>query len=137
MKWIMDLVGGGLIKVMGESIITPIIGYLGKKSDERVSVMQVGLEEYRVQSGIYSKQFEWWGTKFLMLGAAVPPLLHSGAVYFDSTFKFGWAIAKAPGPYEGAEIQILLGVIGLAAAKSVLMPMSNGIATWFGGKNGR
>src|SRR5579871_4030985 len=39
--------------------------------------------------------------------------------YLDSTFKFGWAIAKAPGPYEGLEVEIILGCVGILTAQHI------------------
>ncbi len=37
-----------------------------------------------------------------------PCVLHFGAIVLDSTFAFGWGIAKLPAPYDGYEQAIIL-----------------------------
>lgn len=130
MKWLLDLIGSGVVKAMGESILVPILRTLEKKTDAETErqklIVGAAIETGRVQAENFRLMWGWWGTRWLMLLAAIPPCIHSGAVYLDSTFKFGWAIAKAPGPYEGMEIQIVLGACGIQAATTLV----GGLVSW-------
>jgi hypothetical protein len=70
-----------------------------------------------------------------VLAAALPPVMHSGAVYLDSipfpypawqTWWFSiamhvqgsWEVARAPGVYEGQELSILAAVVGYQLAQT-------------------
>jgi hypothetical protein len=75
-----------------------------------------------------------WEIRVLMVMAALPPIVHSGAIYLDSTFcnaKFKctaigtwlgmpWHVAQAPGVYEGQELSIIASFfaygVGMTAA---------------------
>jgi hypothetical protein len=136
-----QLLGGTFVKVLGDGIVSPVLSYLGQRSnadlqkfttavgaerDAQVALIQANMAAYHEQTQLAALRFGWWGTRWLLIAAALPPIVHSGAVYLDSTFKFGWAIARAPGVYEGQEINIIAAVVGYQVAQTAV----GGFMTW-------
>jgi hypothetical protein len=135
----------GLVNWLSSSafgaIANGVVAILNKKTDATITQigatketdlarMQAATAALHEQAALATLRWGWWGTRYLMLAAALPPIIHSGAVYLDSTFRFGWAISRAPGVYEGQEIQIIATVVGILTLQTI----GGGIASRVGGK---
>ena len=101
------------------AIANGVVNVLNKKTDARIAQVQANKDTdiaaiqnavpvLQAEAAITQTRWGWWGTRYMALAAAFGPIIHANAIYLDSTFKFGWAIAKAPGPYEGLEVEIIL-----------------------------
>src|SRR6266481_3631845 len=101
------------------AIANAVVNVLNKRTDAKIAQVQADKETHvaeiqaaipivQAQAEVFQQKWGWWGTRYMALAAAVGPIIHANAIYLDSTFKFGWAIAKAPGPYEGLEVEIIL-----------------------------
>ncbi len=112
------------------AIANGVVDVLNKRTDARIEQIQANKEIdiaairsavpiLQAEATILGARWGWWGTRYMALAAAFGPIVHANAVYLDSTFKFGWAIAKAPGPYEGLEVEIILGCVGLLTAQHI------------------
>lgn len=119
------LTSGGLV-----SLVNAVIGIINKRTDLKIeqvkadgqadaAAITAAVPILQAQAAIHQQRWGWWGTRYMALGASVPAIIHTGAIYLDSTFRFGWAIAKAPGVYEGLEVQIILGSVGILTAQSI------------------
>lgn len=127
------LTGGGVSGVVKE-----VGAYLGKVSDNKTSVavaetnatkevdlagIQAGAAELHEQIDLAKLRWGWWGERYLMLAAALGPVAHSDAVYFDSIPFWhhavgSWGIARAPGVYEGQELKVIAAVVGYSVARA-------------------
>jgi hypothetical protein len=122
-------------------LVSGLLGYLNKRSDvelqkfvtgteaerdTKIAGIRAHAEAYHEQMALAALRWGWWGTRYLLVAAALPPIIHSGAVYIDSTFRFGWAIARAPGVYEGQELQIIAAVVGYQVTQTAV----GGLMTW-------
>lgn len=129
----MSLLFGLLMKIPG--MLDGVLGYLNKRTDAdlqkfitatgaekeaQIAQLRANAEAFHDQMQLSALRWGWWGTRWLLMIAAVPPIVHSGAVYLDSTFKFGWAIAKAPGVYEGQELSIIAAVVGYQVTQTAV-----------------
>jgi len=112
------------------AIANGVVNVLNRKTDARIAEVQANKETdvaaieasipiVAAQAAIAQQRWGWWGTRYMALAAAFGPIIHANAIYLDSTFKFGWAIAKAPGPYEGLEVEIILGCVGILTAQHI------------------
>ncbi len=112
------------------AIASGVVNVLNKRADVRIAQVQADKETnvaeiqaaipiLQAQAAITQQRWGWWGTRYMALAAAIGPIIHANAIYLDSTFKFGWAIAKAPGPYEGLEVEIILGCVGILTAQHI------------------
>jgi hypothetical protein len=112
------------------AIANGVVNVLNKRTDARIAKVQADKEGdiaaiqasipiAQAQAAITQQRWGWWGTRYMALAAALGPIIHANAIYLDSTFKFGWAIAKAPGPYEGLEVEIILGCVGILTAQHI------------------
>jgi hypothetical protein len=112
------------------AIANAVVNVLNKRTDAKIAQVQANKETNvaeiqaaipiaQAQAGVFQQKWGWWGTRYMALAAAVGPIIHANAIYLDSTFKFGWAIAKAPGPYEGLEVEIILGCVGILTAQHI------------------
>lgn len=112
------------------AIASAVVNVLNKKTDAKIAQVEAGkdIDVATIQASIpiaqaqaanNAQRWGWWGTRYMALLASIGPIVHANAIYLDSTFKFGWAIAKAPGPYEGLEVQIILGCVGILAAQHI------------------
>src|ERR1700737_3851349 len=110
------------------AVATGVVEVLNKRTDATVAInttnvgagkdvdlaqISAGVAAMHESAALATLRWGWWGTRWLMVAACLPPIVHSGAVYLDSTFKFGWAIARAPGVYEGQELSIITTVVGV------------------------
>ena len=112
------------------AIANAVVNVLNKRTDAKiaqvqadkdvdVAALQASVPFAQAQAASNAQRWGWWGTRYMALLASIGPIVHANAVYLDSTFKFGWAIAKAPGPYEGLEVQIILGCVGILTAQHI------------------
>lgn len=112
------------------AIANGVVNVLNKRADARIKQIEAdravdtaeigaAVPILQAQADSYRQRWGWWGTRYMALLAALGPIVHANAVYLDSTFKFGWAIAKAPGPYEGLEVQIILGCVGILSVQHI------------------
>jgi hypothetical protein len=122
-----EWLAGKVFGLITGGMLTPIANLFGKYMDAKSSEFaaavkgdqDVAIAGIQAQAQLASMR---WGSRLeraLYACAAFPPILHSGAVYIDSTFKFGWNIPRAPGLYEGNEFTIIAAVLGIISARSI------------------
>lgn len=82
----------------------------GVQADTQIALAQVNaqIEVRKLQAQIMEADRGWWVTSFIRPLIVYPCVLHFGAIVLDSTFMFGWGIAKLPPPYDGYEQAIIL-----------------------------
>ena len=82
----------------------------GVQADTQIALTQVNaqIEARKLQAQIMDADRGWWVTSWIRPLIVYPCVLHFGAIVFDSTFAFGWGIAKLPPPYDGYEQAIIL-----------------------------
>lgn len=138
--WILPLLNG----VLG-NIITPFVKawtdykLVSMKMDEAGFVAAAGAdaEVYKAYVAAVAEvdrlkvaqQSSFIG-KVMMLGFGVPAVVHWGAVFLDSTFKFGWGVPALPGGYANAELSIALSFFVVTPA----MPLVSATAQWLSRK---
>ncbi len=116
---LLGLFGGSAI----ESIITRVADHFQKKASDDLARFQTGvaadtqialaqinaeLETRRKQAEILQADRGWRVTAWIRPLIVYPCVLHFGAIVLDSTFLFGWGIAKLPPPYDTYEQAIIL-----------------------------
>jgi len=82
----------------------------GVAADTQIAIAQVNaqIEARKEQVKLIEADRGWWVTAWLRPLIVYPCVLHFGAIVLDSTFRFGWGIAKLPPPYDGYEQTIIL-----------------------------
>ena len=82
----------------------------GVQADTQIALTQVNaqIEARKLQAQIMDADRGWWVTSWIRPLIVYPCVLHFGAIVLDSTFAFGWGIAKLPPPYDGYEQAIIL-----------------------------
>ena len=136
------LIGGFLVKLLGNGILTPILSYLQQKdvTQRDIAVAQIGAEQQRNQALVQAQidanryrgaqQTTFWPLVYLI---ALPPAIHAGAVYFDSMPLWlpflgqhvvgSWGVALPPGDYAKMQTDVLTSFFyvapAIAAAKVV------------------
>lgn len=82
----------------------------GVQADTQIALLQVNaqIEARKLQVQIMEADRGWWVTSWIRPLIVYPCVLHFGAIVLDSTFAFGWGIAKLPPPYDGYEQAIIL-----------------------------
>jgi hypothetical protein len=82
----------------------------GVAADTQIAIAQVNaqIEARKEQVRLIEADRGWWVTAWLRPLIVYPCVLHFGAIVLDSTFRFGWGIAKLPPPYDGYEQTIIL-----------------------------
>lgn len=120
-------------KKIADIVHTGIAAKVGK--DVIVAELQTGAELYRTRADLL-KSFKW--TQWLIFAALVPPILHQGMVFLDSTpfpyidFDYiwptikmhvqgSWGVVKAPAPYDEREWQLIASLLGIQGGLSVGM----------------
>lgn len=116
-----------------------VVSVLNKRSDSAVAINQANVTAGRdvdlaqinanlatvhAQAELAALRWGWWGTRWLMVAAALPPVIHSGMVYLDSCPFWGhavgsWGVARAPGVYEGQELSIIATVVGVLTVQTI------------------
>lgn len=82
----------------------------GVLADTQIALAQVTaqIEMRKIQAQIMEADRGWWVTAWIRPLIVYPCVLHFGAIVLDSTFAFGWGIAKLPAPYDGYEQAVIL-----------------------------
>lgn len=82
----------------------------GVQADTQIALAQVNaqIETRKLQAQIMEADRGWWVTSWIRPLIVYPCVLHFGAIVLDSTFMFGWGVAKLPPPYDGYEQAIIL-----------------------------
>lgn len=82
----------------------------GVAADTQIALAQVQaqIEVRKLQTEIMQADRGWWVTSWIRPLIVYRCVLHFGAIVLDSTFGFGWGIAKLPPPYDGYEQAIIL-----------------------------
>lgn len=82
----------------------------GVQADTQIAIAQVNaqIEARKVQAQLMQADRGWRVTAWIRPLIVYPCVLHFGAIVLDSTFAFGWGIAKLPPPYDGYEQAIIL-----------------------------
>ncbi len=82
----------------------------GVAADTQIAIAQVNaqIEARKEQVKLIEADRGWWVTAWVRPLIVYPCVLHFGAIVLDSTFRFGWGIAKLPPPYDGYEQAIIL-----------------------------
>ena len=99
--------------------------------DVSIETIHADAAAFHEQEALAAVRWGWWGTRYLLLAAALPPIYHSGLVYLDSCPFFiwphfdgwwlalwnaheigSWNVARAPGVYEGQELTIIATIVG-------------------------
>jgi hypothetical protein len=82
----------------------------GVAADTQIALAQVNaqIEARKVQVQLLQADRGWWVTSWIRPLIVYPCVIHFGAIVLDSTFAFGWSIAKLPPPYDGYEQAIIL-----------------------------
>jgi len=116
---LLGLFGGGAV----EAIVTRVADHFrqqasndlaryqtGVQADTQIALAQVNadLEARKVQAEIMQADRGWRVTAWIRPLLVYPCVLHFGAIMLDSTFRFGWGIAKLPPPYDAYEQAIIL-----------------------------
>ena len=82
----------------------------GVAADTQIALAQVNaqIEARKEQARLIEADRGWWVTAWVRPLIVYPCVIHFGAIVLDSTFRFGWGIAKLPPPYDGYEQAIIL-----------------------------
>lgn len=143
MNFIARLFASGIINVLGSTIVQPLLGYLSKRTDAdlqkfvtgteaerdtQIAHIRANAEAFHEQQALAALRWGWWGTRYLLLAAALPAVYHSGMVYLDSCPFFlwwphevgSWSVGRAPGVYEGQELQIMAAVVGYQLGQTLV-----------------
>ena len=120
-------------KKIADVVSTAIAAKVGK--DVIIAELQTGAELFKTRADLL-KSFRW--TQWLILAALIPPVMHQGAVFLDSTpfpyitFEYlmpviethvtgSWRVPKAPPPYDEREWQLIASLLGIQGGLSVGM----------------
>lgn len=131
------------------AIASGVVSVLNKRSDATVAIntanvgagkdvdlaqINASVAAMHESAALATLRWGWWGTRWLMVAACLPPIIHSGAVYLDSTFcndalhvctwigtsmGMPWKVPRAPGAYEGQELSIIATVVGVLTVQSI------------------
>ncbi len=82
----------------------------GVAADTQIAIAQVNaqIEARKEQAKLLEADRGWRVTAWIRPLIVYPCVIHFGAIVIDSTFRFGWGIAKLPPPYDGYEQAIIL-----------------------------
>ena len=112
MEWLLNPIGkvagffgSGIIKVLGDSVLGPILKTLengqNAQKDVAVSVVQAEMSANQAKAAIAP------AFKGLIYGIGIPPAIHFGAMCLSATFDLGWPVKDLPGAYVPIESVIL------------------------------
>jgi hypothetical protein len=121
-------IANGVVSVLNKKTDAEITR-IGAVKEADIAQIQAATAALHEQAALATLRWGWWGTRYMMMAAALPPIIHSGAVYLDSTFKLGWAISRAPGVYEGQEIQIIATIVGILSVQTIAGGLASRIGT--------
>ncbi|GJE00643.1 hypothetical protein [Methylobacterium isbiliense] len=102
---LLGVVGSGLIKVFGDSVLGPILKTLqtGQTAQRDVAVQVVQAE----MAANAAKAAVAPAFKGLVYGIGIPPTVHFGAICLSKTFALGWPIEPLPAEYVAIQATIL------------------------------
>lgn len=105
--------------------------------DVQIETIHASAASFGQQMALATLRWGWWGTRWLLVAAALPPIYHSGMIYLDSCPWLiwphidagwpslmlahepgSWKVARAPGVYEGQELQIIAVIVGYQLAQT-------------------
>jgi hypothetical protein len=142
LKLIWGMVSGGGVA----GIVKIVTDFLGKQSDNEATKFTAAVSGdrdvavARLQTGaaVYKSRVDLLSglkvTQWLIAGALVPPILHQGMIFLDSTpfpnpvFDWPlvqmhvvgtWSVPKAPEPYDQREWELIASLLGIQGAVSV------------------
>ena len=112
MEWLLNPIGkiagffgSGIITVLGDSVLGPILKTLengqNAQKDVAVSVVQAEMSANQAKAAIAP------AFKGLIYGIGIPPAIHFGAMCLSATFDLGWPVKDLPGAYVPIESVIL------------------------------
>ena len=81
---------------------------VGADTQIAISHVNAELEARKVQAQVLRADRGWWVTAWIRPLIVYPCVVHFGAIVLDSTFLFGWSVAKLPAPYDFYEQAIIL-----------------------------
>ena len=133
MMWLK--IAWGLVSGNLSGIVSAIAGTLGKLSDNdtarTVAALQASAAAWHDRADLLKGLRV---TQWLIAAALIPPLLHQGMIYFDSSpFPYlafepwpalklhvtgSWHVPKAPPPYDDREWQMIASLLGIQTALS-------------------
>jgi hypothetical protein len=98
-------IGSGLIKVFGNSVLSPILKSIengqNAQRDVAVQVVQAEIAANQAKAAIAP------AFKGLIYGIGIPPAIHFGAACLTKTFDLGWNGQPLPPEYVPIEATIL------------------------------
>lgn len=116
-------------------IVNGLFAYLDKKTDASVSINQANVsgdvavnqaaltafvEERKVVAGVRAADQQSRWTCWMLPTAFALCMVHFGAILLDSTFLFGWEVAKLPTPYDNMEWQIVATAVGFSGVNTIV-----------------
>lgn len=141
LAWLSSMIGGALVKTLGNAILRPVFDYLNRKSDAEVEKLRtvVGAERdvliAQLQANVMAQEtraqllMAQWGRpeiRFIIMLIAIPASLHWGAIMLDSMPFYipffmseahivgSWKVSELPQPYDGYQWLILQSFFVLA-----------------------
>jgi hypothetical protein len=135
MEWIANLLGGTLFKVLGDSIVTPILGAYMKAKDVNLEALRAKLGTEQAEAAALlaheaariAAQREvtlaamnhrvWWVAWALFV---LPVGLYHAAIFLVSTFDAPFVIQRVPATQEAWAQLIVLSMFGLYATTSIV-----------------
>jgi hypothetical protein len=124
----------GLISSLISGVMKPLFGWLTNKDNvtmaeyaafsETEKAVYVSYIQATAAANAAKASNHSFAATLMVYAFGLPAAIHWGAVFLDSTFRFGWAVPALPGAYAGAEQQIALSFFILAPA----LPVISGVA---------
>lgn len=114
-------------------VISAVTGVIGKLSDNDAAKLRaaigadttVAVTQLQTEAQVTTARFDYlggmWITQWLIAIALLPPLIHSGMIYLDSSpFLWhnvgSWGVPKAPPPYDEREWLMIASLLGIQTA---------------------
>ena len=112
-----------------------LLGYLNKRADAAVTTngqnvtgdvtlgqaqLAAYVEERKVVAAERARLQESAWTRWMIPVAFGLCMIHFGAIVLDSTFLFGWRVAKLPPPYDAMEWSVVMAVIGVSGVSAAV-----------------
>ncbi len=142
----LGMIGGFLVKLLGNGILAPILSYLQQKDTTQrdIAVAQIGADQQRDQALVQGQidanhlraaaqpDFRW-----LIYLIAVPPALQAAGIYLDSLPFWtpwgahvvgAWGVPKPPAPYDEWQGKILLSFFIVAPTVQAIKTVGAAIA---------
>lgn len=142
----LGIIGGFLVKLLGNGILAPILSYLQQKDTTQrdIAVAQIGADQQRDQALVQGQidanhlraaaQPEF---RLLVYLIALPPAVHAAGVYLDSLPFWtpwgahvvgAWGVPAPPGIYGEMQKQILLSFFIVAPTVQAIKTVGAAIA---------